>query len=441
MTARTFNIVSRSISSILPADRNARTHSSKQILKISKSIDRFGFVTPILIDKQRKIIAGHGRWLAAKRLGLEEVPTLEVDLPADELRALALADNQLAASSGWDPELLALELAELKMTLPDLDLTDLGFEIEQIEISYDVAGSKRSAPEREYVPDPIGPAVTRKGDLWCIGKHRLLCGDALNALSFQILLRGALADLVVGDPPYNVPIKGHVTGQMQHREFEIAAGEMSRRQFQRFLSDVCNQLRRFSRSGSLHYLFMDWRLIADLIAAGEEHYSELINIIVWAKHVGGMGSLYRSRHELIALFRNGTRPHINNIELGKHGRNRTNVWEYPGVNGFGAERSLAKLHPTVKNRAMIADAIRDASHEGDIVLDPFGGSGTTLLAAHDTSRRAGLIELDPLYCDVCIKRALHAGLTVTLWESQEPFDVVEGRRSSSASSHEENGNG
>ncbi len=349
-------------------------------------------------------------------------------LGAEERRAYAIADNQLAALAGWDRELLALEIAEIEIAMPELDLTVTGFQIEQIAILRDVAGSKRPKKQAHSLELPAGPAVTRKGDLWALGDHFLLCGDALDGAAYKRLLGGDRADLVVTDPPYNVPIAGHVTGQSSHREFEMASGEMSREQFQRFLSAICRQLARHTRSGSLHYVFMDWRSIADLIAAGEEHYSELLNVIVWVKAQGGMGSLYRSRHELVALFRNGRRSHVNNVELGVHGRNRTNVWEYPGVSGFGADRELGRFHPTVKNLDMIADAIRDASHQNDLVLDPFGGSGTTLIAASRTERRARIIELDPLYCDLCIQRAQTEGLPVSLVGSGDTFANVAATR-------------
>jgi DNA modification methylase len=417
------------VAGLRPACRNARTHTRKQIRQIADSIERFGFVTPILVDGADRIVAGHGRWKAAQLLGLADVPTMSLEhLGVEERRAYAIADNQLAALAGWDRELLALEIAEIEVAMPELDLTVTGFEIEQIAILRDVAGSKRSKKQADAAAPPSGTAVTCSGDLWALGDHLLLCGDALDGDTYKRLLGSDRADLIVTDPPYNVPIAGHVTGQRTHREFEMASGEMSREQFQRFLSATCRHLARHSRSGSLHYIFMDWRSIADLVAAGEEHYSELLNVIVWVKPQGGMGSLYRSRHELVALFRNGRRSHTNNVELGVHGRNRTNVWEYPGVSGFGPDRALGGLHPTVKNLDMIADAIRDASHKGNLVLDPFGGSGTTLIAACRTDRRARIIELDPVYCDLCIRRALAEGLPVSLVGSGDTFaDVADAR--------------
>lgn len=231
--------------------------------------------------------------------------------------------------------------------------------------------------------------------------------------------------MVITDPPYNVPIAGHLSGlgAIKHREFAMASGEMTREQFRRFLGDLCANLAKFSRAGSLHFIFMDWRSIADLLAAGEQVYDGLLNLIVWVKDNAGMGSLYRSRHELVALFKKGKRSHINNVTLGSQGRYRTNVWEYPGVNSFSRAGEL-KLHPTVKNASMIEEAIKDVTEAGAIVLDPFGGSGTTLVAAQKSRRTARLIELDPLYCDVILRRAQGLGLSAILEETGASFAEV-----------------
>lgn len=423
------SLITRGIAELKPSKRNTRTHSAKQLRKIADSIKRFGFVTPILVDHELRIVAGNGRWAAAKLLGLEHVPTLLVDhLSEAELRAYAIADNQIALTAGWDKELLGLELNELKLTMPELELTITGFELEDIELLTDLAGTKRRpSPEK---PLPLAPPepVCRLGDLWSAGPHKLLCGNSLEQKSYAALLGSERADMTIADFPYNVPIAGHVSSSGKHAEFAMASGEMTPQQFQRFLSQVCGLLARFSRSGSLHYLFIDWRSVATLVQAGEAHFNALLNIIVWKKHVGGMGSLYRSQYELIVLFKNGKRPHKNKVELGANGRNRTNVWEYPGVNGFGSERKLADLHPTVKNLEMIADAVRDVTDTGDLVLDPFGGSGTTLIAAHRCGRRARLIELDPGYCDVTLQRAVDDGLKPRLEGTGETFDEVRRRR-------------
>jgi DNA modification methylase len=218
---------------------------------------------------------------------------------------------------------------------------------------------------------------------------------------------GARAQMVFTDPPYNVPIQGHVSGSgaIKHREFAMAAGEMTAVEFTAFLRTAFERLVEASRDGSIHFICMDWRHMGEMLAAGADTYTELKNLIVWAKDNGGMGTFYRSRHELIFAFKSGTAPHINAFELGQHGRYRTNVWTYRGVNTLRAGRmeELA-LHPTVKPVQMIADAIKDVSQRGAIVLDLFGGSGSTLIAAHKTGRRAYLCELDPIYCDRIIAR-------------------------------------
>lgn len=424
-----------SVSELRPRPNNARTHTAKQIRKIADSIRKFGFITPLIIDEDGCIVAGHGRLEAARLAGVDRVPAITLShLSPEELRAYVIADNKLATLAGWDRELLSIEIAELMEAAPELDLTVTGFEFEELELLQD------AAPEEEAEPPlsapPAGEAVTRTGDLWQIGGHRLLCGDALKAESYAALLESERADMAIVDPPYNVPISGHVCGlgAVKHREFEQASGEMSQEQFRRFLSDACANLARFSRPGSLHFIFMDWRSITDLIFAGEGVYGELLNLIVWVKQNGGMGSLYRSRHELVALFRNGRRPHVNRVELGSNGRYRTNVWEYPGANSFGSEgRDGLALHPTVKNSRMIADAIKDVTDRGDIVLDPFAGAGTTLFAAEKCGRLARLIELDPLYCDLIIGRAQAAGLEPVLQSTGETLAAVTLRRSAERS--------
>lgn len=421
------------ISDLKPRSGNARTHSQKQIRKIGDSIRQFGFVNPIIVDERRCIIAGHGRLEAARQLGLETVPTIELDhLSPAEVRALVLADNKLATLAGWDRELLSIEIAELVLIAPDLDLTVTGFETEELENLQDFAPNLDDEFSVSTIAAPgFETAISEVGDLWHIGKHRLLCGDALDVRSYRKLLGAERVDLVITDPPYNVPIAGHVSGlgATLHREFAMGSGELSREQFRRFLGDACAHMARFSRSGSLHFIFMDWRSIGDLIVVGEQIYDDLLNVIVWVKNNGGMGSLYRSRHEFVALFKKGKRSHINNVELGSNGRYRTNVWEYPGISSFGSARaSELKLHPTVKNTKMIIDAIKDVTESGALVLDAFAGSGTTLIAAEKCRRTARLIELDPIYCDVIVRRAGAIGLEVVLDSTGESFAKVEKRR-------------
>jgi len=398
------------ISALQPYTRNARTHSRWQIKKIAASIERFGFVNPVLIDENNLIIAGHGRVAAAKQLGWAEVPTLRVEhLDETEKRAYILADNRLAEEAGWDQEMLAIELQGLIEL--DFSIEVAGFDTAEADLILD-AQAEATAPDHNIddevpaIPDP-GDAVSRPGDLWQLGPHRLHCADATIADSYDRLLLGDRAALVFTDPPYNVPIDGHVSGlgKIRHREFAMASGEMTSDQFRAFLTTVFAHLAAQSADGSIHFICMNWRHMGETLAAGETVYSELKNLCVWAKSNGGMGTFYRSRHELVFAFKNGTAPHINNFELGQTGRYRTNVWEYAGVNSFGRDRddSLA-MHPTVKPVALVADAIKDCSRRRQIVLDPFAGSGTTLIAAEKTGRRARVLELDPLYCDIIIRR-------------------------------------
>lgn len=392
------------IDQLVPAPRNARTHSRKQLRQIAESIRAFGFTNPVLVDGAGQVIAGHGRLAAAQTLGLSEVPTLCIDwLSAEQQRAYVIADNRLAEKAGWDRELLALELGELSDLQIDITLT--GFDLREIELIIDAG----DAPvEEDIVPAPeAGPSVCRLGDLWQLGRHRLLCGDALDHESYRVLMGRDKARLVVTDPPYNVPIAGHVSGlgKVRHREFVQGSGELSEEGFNRFLSDALAAMAKVSRDGSLHYVSMDWRHLPELLGAGRAVYDDWLNLCVWAKSNAGMGSLYRSQHELVAVFKKGRRPRINNVELGSNGRHRSNVWNYAGANSFSAGRAEELgWHPTVKPIEMIGDILKDASDREDVILDGFGGSGTTLIAAEHCGRTARLLELDPLYCDVILRR-------------------------------------
>ena len=392
-----------------PWARNARTHSKKQVRQIADSIEAFGFTNPVLIDRHLSILAGHGRVEAARLLGQEAVPCLYVDdLSEAQKRAYVLADNKLALNAGWDEELLATELEELITLDAGFDIGVTGFSIPEIDGLIEGREVVEAGdPADDDVHDLEGPARCRPGDLWQLGPHRLICGDALDKQDISALMNGETAGMVFTDPPYNVPINGHVggSGAIQHREFAMASGEMSQAEFTSFLHRAFANLATCSADGSIHFVCMDWRHVSEVLAASKDVYSELKNLIVWAKDNGGMGTFYRSRHELIFAFKYGTAPHINSFELGQHGRYRTNVWEYKGVNTLKAGRldELA-LHPTVKPVQMIADAIKDVSSRGSIVLDLFGGSGSTMIAAHKTGRRAFLCELDPIYCDRIIRR-------------------------------------
>ncbi len=403
------NVETRLITSLRPYAGNARMHSKKQVTQIAESIRRFGFVNPVLISDDDQILAGHGRVMAARQLGMTEVPTIRLShLSKVERRAYILADNKLALNAGWDKELLSIELQAL-IDL-DFDVTLTGFSLAEIDLTLDEARESDpetpAEPEDDVPPLPENP-VSRTGDLWLLGRHKLLCGDAREREDYKTLLGDEQVDMIFTDPPYNVPIDGHVSGlgSVRHREFAMAAGEMSSAAFTDFLAGTLGEAARCCRDGAIAFVCMDWRHIGELWAAGGSVFTELKNVCVWNKTNAGMGTFYRSKHELIFVYKIGTAPHVNSFGLGDTGRYRTNVWDYAGVNSMSAGRmeELA-MHPTVKPTALVADALRDCSKRGGIVLDGFGGSGTTLIAAEKTGRSARLIEYDPAYCDTIIKR-------------------------------------
>jgi DNA modification methylase len=392
--------------------RNPNRHERRQIEKIAKSIKRFGFLVPVLVDGDRTLIAGEGRARAAKTLGMPMIPAIEIGhLSQAQLTAFMIADNQLCRTGEWNDRLLAEALKDLADLDLNLDLEATGFEMGEIDFrigSLDVQAKDTDPADVAPAHEP-GPAVSQRGDLWLLGSHRAGCDDALDRSAYERLMQGQRAAAVFTDPPYNVKIEGHASGlgRIQHRDFAMASGEMNEAEFTRFLSTACSLLAQHTVPGSLHYLCMDWRHLRELLAAGLETYRELINLCVWVKHNGGMGSLYRSQHELVLVFKNGRGRHRNNVQLGQHGRHRTNVWSYPAINDFGRsgdEVNLLALHPTVKPVAMVADAIMDCTARGEIVLDPFLGSGTTVIAAQRTGRRCFGLEIDPLYVDTIVRR-------------------------------------
>jgi len=405
-------IVYHSIAELKPDPKNPRTHSRKQVDQIAKSITTFGFNVPILVDARLNVVAGHGRLLACRKLGWREVPTIALDhLTAAQAKAFLIADNRLTENSEWSDRLLAEAFQELSILNLDFSLDVTGFELPEIDLKIE----SLNAPEEEeddpadQLPAASGPAVSKLGDVWQLGPHRIICGNALEEETYARLLAEERAALVFTDPPYNVPVEGHVSGNgaIRHREFAMASGEMSDAEFTAFLQRTCGLLAAHSTPGSIHYVCMDWRHVGELAAAGKGAYAELVNICVWVKHNGGMGSLYRSQHELVFVFKTAGGGHVNNVQLGKFGRNRTNVWSYRGINNFGGgsgEGDLLAMHPTVKPVALVADAILDCSRRGDHVLDAFLGSGSTLIACERTGRVCRGIELDPLYVDTAIRR-------------------------------------
>jgi len=416
-----------STSSLRPDPRNARKHPDKQINQLAANIRRFGFPIPILVDQDDMIVAGHGRWEAAKRLELARVPVIRRHFfDAAERRAFALADNRLAELSSWDPEILSGELEILFES--GFDIETIGFSTADLDFAIvnDEAPPKPAKAERVDLPDPTEQAVSRIGDLWLIGPHRLVCGDARDTVCWEALLGDDRARLVFADGPYNVPIDGHVSGTGNHREFVMAAGEMTAPEFTTFQRTVFRNCVRFSVDGSIHYQCMDWRHTREILDAADGVYNQFKQLIVWAKTNGSMGTFYRSRHELVFVFKAGKAKHVNNFGLGDTGRYRTNVVEYAGANTFRRGRAEdLEAHSTVKPTAMVADFILDCSNRGDLVVDPFVGSGTTLIAAHRTKRRGAGIELDPLYVDTGLRRLSKAsGLTPILAGDGRTFDEV-----------------
>jgi DNA modification methylase len=406
------------IDTLRPNSRNSRTHSKKQIRQIASSIRTFGFLSPLVVDAGGIVLAGNGRLQAARLEGLTHIPVIRVDhLTAAQKRAYIIADNRIAEQAGWDREILSIELGELIDLLPveGLDISLTGFEIPEIDVLMADMAAPKADPEDTLPPLPNKPA-TKRGDLWHLGKHRLLCGDARAAGDFTRLMNGALAAAIFCDPPYNLRARAiGGRGRIRHPDFAIGSGEMHPAEFKKFLTGTLGNGIRVSTEGAVHFVCMDWRHIGDLIEVGRELYGSMLNLVVWNKTNAGQGSFYRSQHELIGVFRVGGEPHQNNVELGRYGRNRSNVWTYPGVNTFGRGRmdSLA-THPTVKPIALVSDALLDCTSRGDVVLDQFAGAGTTILAAEKVGRMAYAIEYEPRYVDAALGR----------WQKMTKLEVV-----------------
>ena len=408
---------------------NPRAHSREQIRAIARSIEAFGFNAPIMVDRNNRIVAGHGRLEAAKLLGLSEVPVVRLEhLTAAQARAYMLADNKLTDRSSWDDSKLAVALKELSEIAFDFEIGATGFEPPEIDLRIQSLDPPDEIDEADLFDKPTGPAVSRLGDLWRLAGHRLVCGSALDGPAYAALMDGATAAAVFTDPPYNVRMKGHAggKGRVQHREFAMASGEMSEAAFGRFLQASFGLMTLHAADEATFFACMDWRHMGEATGAIRAAGCEVANLCVWVKPNGGMGSLYRSRHELVFVFaRRGARRR-NNVELGRHGRNRTNVWNYPGANSFARQGRARGLdyHPTVKPIAMVADAILDVTRRGDVILDPFCGSGTTILAAERTGRRGFGVELDPLYVDLAIKRWRRMTGGVAVHASGKTFEQV-----------------
>jgi DNA modification methylase len=434
-------IVCTPIGDLKPNKRNARTHPKKQIREIANSILQFGFLVPIVADENGVVLLGHARREAALSLGLTEVPVITVTGLSDaRKRALMLADNKIASKAGWDREMLAVELPELMPLLEaeGLEIALTGFEVPEIDALVADFTEDGNDPD-DQIEDPSGPAVSRPGDLWCLGRHRLLCGNARSEVDLDRLMDGKKAAMAFLDAPYNIAVSTVVgRGKTKHREFSEASGNESEEEFIAFLKATLGNAVRVSADGSLHYICMDWRQDYALQSVARQIYAQHVNTAVWIKTNAGMGSFYRSQYEKIYVHRVGNTSHRNNVDLGKHGRSRTNVWTYPGSNTFRKGRmDDLRAHPTVKPVALVSDAMLDCTRRGDIVIDLFCGSGTAVLAAERVGRRAYCMEIDPLYVDTAVRRwqaltrkdAILAGTSST-------FEEAEGNRKADCASVE-----
>lgn len=438
MTQVNLSVQYRPLASLQFDPQNPRQHSKRQIRQIARSIENFGFNVPALVDSKGRLIAGHGRALAAHQLGMTSIPTITIDhLTEPQVRAFMIADNRLTENSNWDSRMLAEQLENLSTLDLHFSVDVTGFEMGEIDLM--IEGLARPASAKvdpaDAIPDSVSKAqISRSGDLWLLGRHRLLCGDGTKEHCFSALMKGGSAAMVFADPPYNDPIDGYVSGfgKIHHAEFSTASGEMTEGEFTIFLATAIKQLSENSSDGSLHFICMDWRHCFELLCAARGVYSEFKNLCVWVKHSGGQGSLYRSQHELVFVFKKGTRPHRNNIQLGEFGRYRTNVWQYhrvSGISGRSDENHLANVHPTIKPVELVADAILDCTARGDIVLDSFAGSGTTLMAAERTGRTCYGIELEPRYVDTIVRRwQAFTGQKAVSELSGESFSDLEGNR-------------
>jgi DNA modification methylase len=419
-------VIYRRVEDLIPYARNARTYTKKQIKKLAKCIQRFGFLIPIVIDANGVIICGHVRLLAAKQAGVDKIPTIQLEhLSPAEIRAFVIADNRLAEESTWNDEILKIELQNIIIE-GVVDVSFTGFEIPEIDIKLGALAEEDPADE---IPEEQSAAVTRPGDLWFLDDHRILCADTQDEAAVKRLMGERLAAMVLADPPYNVKIAGNCSGKgiVKHPDFVMACGEMTELEFTAFLERTLGALAQCSTVGSLHYVAMDWRHARELLAAGDKIFDSLLNICVWDKGSGGQGSFYRSQHELFFVFRKGKGQHRNNIQLGRFGRYRTNCWLYPGVRGLsqlqGEEGNLLALHPTVKPVALIADAILDCTAPGDLVLDGFVGSGSTVIAAERVRRTCYGLEISPHYVDVAIRRwQRYRGAHAVLAATGQTFD-------------------
>ena len=416
-----------------PSLRKLRKLDPAHVREVAASISALGFCDPLLIGRGNELLSGEIRYTAARQMGLERVPCIRIDhLNAEEQRVLRLAVNRLSEKGQWDLDALKVEFEELIVADAPIEVSGFAFdEIDQILLGDGAEGLEDGPLE----PEPAATPISRLGDIFQLGLYRIVCADATDPQSFlRVMGEGEVGRLVLTDEPYNVAITGNVT-KGRHREFAMAPGEMSAAEYLAFNEAWMRAVLPHLCDGGLLGTFIDWRGYPTANAAATKLGLAPLNLIVWAKTNAGMGSLYRSQHELMPLFKKGSAPHVNNVELGKGGRWRSNVWTYPGASSLGSDaRRGLKDHPTVKPTAMLEDALLDISNRGDLVIDPFLRSGSTLIAAEKTGRVGRGVELDPLYIDVIIRRYEQTtGGSARLADTGETFQALAARRRGEAS--------
>ena len=372
---------------LVVSERNVRKVEAAHINEVAAAISSVGFCDPVLIDERNIVLDGVVRVEAAKLLGLTHLPCIRTDhLNASERRLVRMALNRLSEKGSWNLDELKLELEELILEDAPIEITGFSMpEIDQIIIGDELAAVETGP----LAPEPDAKPIVQLGDIFVMGQHQIICGDSTDPAVLEFLMFGSdKARLILTDEPYNVPVAGHVTSGA-HREFLMASGEMTDAEFRAFNTAWIGASLPHLHDGGLFATFIDWRGYPAVVAAALQLELAPFNLIVWAKTNAGMGSLYRSQHELLPLFKKGNAPHVNNVELGKNGRWRSNVWTYPGASSLGSEaREGLHHHPTVKPVAMLEDALLDMTERGDIVLDPFLGSGSTLIACRPALSRA-----------------------------------------------------
>ena len=415
--------------SIHPNPNAPKKSNRKSRRSLAASIRRFGIKGAILVDADTNmIVAGNGLHEAAGDVGMDEVPIMRVSFANDaERRAFILAHNKLAEESSWDMKVVDEELKFLFDQKYDFEVT--GFSTNDLDFA--IVTKPDPASDVIELPNPFARAVTRLGDLWHVGPHSFYCGDSLDPASYEAVLGGAMADMVLSDPPYGVAVSGHVSTTNKYREFAMMSGKQTSAELTSFFRRVFRNCVQFTRTASIHFHFIDWRHVREMIDAGDGVYTELKNICVWDKQSGGLGAMYRSQHEFVCVFKAGRGRHVRNFATGDKGRFRTNIWRYDGQAQFGKGRTeQLNSHPTPKSVAMVIDAIRDCSNTGDLILDPFCGSGTTAVSAHHAGRRCATIEIDPLYVDGALRRLSKVSGEPILHADGRSFEAIAAVRAS-----------